>query len=158
MLIHHHHAPEHVRDKSGISISGIDGMLVKVSRCCNPVPGDPIIGFITQGKGVSIHKAECANLLSSDPKRWIDVSWDGIPEKHYRASLHILTENRRALFADISAQIAADNANIVEMTSAPSVNETCEFNLGVEVEDLSQLQQIIVHLRQKDYVISVCRN
>lgn len=158
MLIHHHHAPEHVRDKSGISISGIDGMLVKVSRCCNPVPGDPIIGFITQGKGVSIHKAECANLLSSDPKRWIDVSWDGIPEKHYRASLNILTENRRALFADISAQIAADNANIVEMTSAPSVNETCEFNLGVEVEDLSQLQQIIVHLRQKDYVISVRRN
>ena len=156
MLIQHHPSA-HDKDSAGISISGIDGMLVKVSRCCNPVPGDPIIGFITQGKGVSIHKAECANLLSSDPKRWIDVSWEGVSDKHYRAALHVLTENRRALFADISAQIAADNANIVEMTSNQGANDTCEFNLGIEVEHLSQLQQIISHLRQKDYVISIRR-
>lgn len=143
--------------KPGISIDGIDGMLVKVSQCCNPVPGDAIIGFITQGKGVSVHKAECVNLISSDPKRWIEVSWSGLEDKHYRAGIFVNTENRRGAFAEISSLISADNANIIEMSTSPTPTDTVDFRISLEVANLDQLRIIIGHLRQMPSVIAVRR-
>ncbi|SDP27578.1 RelA/SpoT family protein [Desulforhopalus singaporensis] len=140
-------------DKSGISIDGVDGMQVKISRCCSPVPGDPIVGFITMGRGVSVHNANCPNLLSADPQRWIDVSWAGIAEKTYKVTLQVSTENRKGIFADISTRISADNANIVDISAHTTPTNQAEMKISVEVEDLDHLKTVIQHLKQLPEVI-----
>ncbi len=142
---------------SAIKIDGIDDMLIKISQCCNPVPGDPIVGFITQGRGVSVHNAECANLLATDPKRWIEVSWTGMENSHYRANIYVQAENVKGVFADISAIISADNANIAEISALTSQTGTAEINIALEIKDLAHLQTVMAHLRQQPAVISVRR-
>jgi len=143
--------------RGGISIAGVEGMLIKISRCCSPLPGDPIVGFITQGRGVSIHKQDCANLKSTDPHRWIDVSWSGIEDKQYRASIHVRSENRRGVFAEISSIISADSANIVDISGHTTPADTADLNVTMEVRDLDHLQLVLQHLRQMEYVISARR-
>ncbi len=143
--------------KSGIRIDGIDGMLVKISQCCQPLPGDPIVGFITMGRGVSIHKADCINLLSSDPKRWIDVSWSGIVEKSYKVGIHISAENQRGIFAEISGAISSDNANIVDISAHTTETDRAEMTISLEVGHLEHLHTLMQHLRQLPAVIAVRR-
>ena len=140
--------------KAGISIDGIDGMLVKISQCCNPLPGDRIVGFITTGRGVSVHKADCVNLLSSDPQRWIEVSWAGLMDKHYKVGIHVSAENRRGIFAEVSAAISSDNANIVEVSAHVTPADTADLTITLEVENLDHLHVLMQHLRQMEYVIS----
>ena len=145
------------KDVSGVKIDGIDGMLVKVSQCCRPLPGDPIVGFITMGRGVSVHKANCHNLLSSDPKRWIDVSWSGIAEKTFRAGIHVSAENKRGIFSEISGAISLDNANIVDISAHTTQTDQADMTISLEVEDLDHLSALIQHLRQLPAVINVRR-
>ncbi len=148
-----------VRDDSGslINIDGIDDMLIKISQCCNPVPGDAIVGFITMGRGVTVHKADCLNLQHTDPQRWIDVSWSSNSKHYHRVELLVSAENRRGIFADISAAISSDNANIVEVSAHTTPVDTAEIRVAVEVEDLDHLQVLTQHLRQMKDVISVKR-
>jgi GTP pyrophosphokinase len=146
------------RSGSAISIDGIDDMLARVSQCCNPVPGDPIVGFITTGSGVSVHKSNCANLLSSDPQRWIEVYWNNLEHQSYRVEIQVTAENRRGIFADISSAISADMATIVEISAHVTAEDRAEFSIAIEVRNLEHLQHILQHLRQMDAVISVRRN
>ena len=143
--------------KPGISIDGIDGMLVKISQCCSPVPGDRIVGFITTGRGVSVHKADCGNLLSTDPLRWIKVSWDGIEDQHYKVGLHISAENTRGIFAEVSSVISADNANILEVAAHVTPADIADLTISIEVANLDHLHSLMQHLRQMEHVITVRR-
>jgi len=143
---------------SVIQIDGIDDMLIKISQCCNPVPGDLIVGFITTGRGVSVHKADCQNLLSTDPQRWMEVYWSNTESQQYRAELHVVTENNKGIFADITSAIGADNAAIVEISAHTTPTDTVDFSIAVEVRNLDHLQLLLQHLRQMDYVISVHRS
>ncbi len=145
------------KDKAGVSIDGIDGMLVKVSQCCRPLPGDPIVGFITMGRGVSVHKAGCHNLLISDPKRWIDVSWSGIAEKTYKVGIHVSAENKRGIFSEISGAINLDNANIVDISAHTTPTDQADMTISLEVENLDHLNTLMQHLRQLPAVINVRR-
>ncbi len=151
------HAGEEGKDISGVTIDGIDGMLVKVSQCCRPLPGDPIVGFITMGRGVSVHKSHCHNLLSSDPKRWIDVSWSGIAEKNYKVGIHVSAENKRGIFSEISNSINLDNANIVDISAHTTPSDQADMTISLEVENLDHLNILIQHLRQLPAVINVRR-
>ena len=143
---------------SVIQIDGIDDLLIKISQCCNPVPGDLIVGFITTGRGVSVHKTDCQNLLSTDPQRWIEVFWSNSDSQQYRAQLHIITENNKGIFAEISSAIGADNATIVEISAHTTPTDTVEFSIAVEVRNLDHLQLLLQHLRQMGQVISVRRS
>lgn len=143
--------------KAGISIDGIEGMMVKVSQCCNPVPGDSIVGFITHGRGVSVHKTDCQNLQATDPNRWIDVSWFGMDSKQYRVGLFVSAENRRGIFAEISAAISTDNANIAEISAHTTPQDTADIRITLEVENLDHLQKVMQHLQQMEHVITVRR-
>ena len=150
--------PTDMRDKPGISITGVDGLLIKVSQCCSPVPGDDIIGFITQGNGVSIHKAECPNLQASDPRRWVDVSWSVGGETYYRAGLQLLIANRRGVVADVTSVVSDDHGNILEISPLPvAVDDAFGYKVFLEVKDREQLQRIIGHLRQHPAVLSARR-
>lgn len=142
---------------TGVRIDGIDGMLVKVSQCCNPLPGDHIVGFITMGRGVSVHKANCPNLLSSDPKRWIDVSWSGIADKTYKVSINVVAENSRGIFAEISSTISTENANIVDISAHTTPTDQAQMTISLEVENLDHLRVLMQHLRQIPAVITVRR-
>jgi len=142
---------------SVIQIDGIDDILVKISQCCNPVPGDLIVGFITTGRGISVHKSDCPNLLSSDPQRWMEVFWSNADSQHYRAEIRITTENNKGIFGDISSAIGADNATIIEISAHTTPTDTVDFAVALEVKNLDHLQLLMQHLRQMSNVISVRR-
>lgn len=145
------------KKRDGIEIDGVDGVLTKISQCCHPVPGDAIIGFITTGSGISIHRADCANLLATDPERWLEVSWTGLPQNAHRAALLIRAENRKSLLAEISATISADDANIVELNARTTIENRAELDILLEVVDLKHLQVLQQHLLQMPEVIEVRR-
>ena len=142
---------------SSIYIDGVDDMMVKISRCCNPVPGDSIMGFITNGRGISVHKAECINLRATDPQRWIDVEWTTTHEVGHRVAIQVSAENGKGVFVAISSAISADDANIVEISAHTTPADTADFHIVVEVEGLEHLQRILLHLRQMEQVITARR-
>ena len=145
------------KKRDGIEIDGVDGVLTKISQCCHPVPGDAIIGFITTGSGISIHRADCVNLLATDPERWLEVSWTGLPQNAHRAALLIRAENRKSLLAEISATISANDANIVELNARTTIENRAELDILLEVVDLKHLQVLQQHLLQMPEVIEVRR-
>jgi GTP pyrophosphokinase len=137
----------------GIVIEGVDDMLVKISRCCHPVPGDPIIGFITSGRGISVHKKTCVNLLSTDPHRWIDVEWSASTQAGHRVEIRVSAENSNGIFSAISASISSDDASIVEISAHITPTDTADFHVALEVENLEHLEKILQNLRQMKQVI-----
>ncbi|MCI5147312.1 MAG: bifunctional (p)ppGpp synthetase/guanosine-3',5'-bis(diphosphate) 3'-pyrophosphohydrolase, partial [Candidatus Electrothrix sp. AR3] len=143
--------------RGALNIAGVDDMLAKISQCCRPVPGDPIIGFITTGNGVSIHKAECPNLLATDPERWIEVNWSSTEQGIHRTELFLRAEDRKNLLADISARISSDDANIVELNSRTNAENIAEFKVILEITNLQHLQHLKTHLQQMPEMIEVRR-
>ena len=143
--------------REAIDIDGVDDMLVKVSQCCKPVPGDEIIGFITTGSGISIHKVDCPNLRTTDPHRWIDVSWSGSLKSRHRTELLLRAEDKRGLLTEISTIISSDDVDIVEFNSRTTPDNIAEFNVVVEVEDLRHLHLLQQHLQQMPEMIEVRR-
>ncbi len=141
----------------GIVIEGVDDILVKISRCCNPVPGDPIIGFITSGRGVSVHKKTCVNLLSTDPQRWIDVEWSATTQAGHRVEIQVSAENSKDIFSAISYSISSDDASIVEISAHITPTDTADFHIALEVENLEHLEKILQNLRQMKQVIMARR-
>lgn len=139
-----------------VQIEGVDSMLIHISQCCNPVPGDPIIGYITFGRGVSIHKADCGNLRNVDPRRIIDVSWVQSQGQQHRVGLVISAENKKGLLAAVSSTISSSNANIAEL-SARTTGDTADIHVTIEVENLAHLRKLMQHLRQMKDVLSVRR-
>jgi GTP pyrophosphokinase len=144
-------------DSEGIIIEGVDDMLVKISQCCLPVPGDSIMGFITTGRGISIHKANCHNLLATDPQRRIEVDWSADVKTVHRAQIYLVTQNKKGMLAAVSNAISMDDANIVELDAKTSADNLATSNIMLEVENLDHLSRLLQHLRQIDGVIEVRR-
>mgnify|MGYP002775384381 FL=1 len=146
--------------KSGVVVKGIDNCLVKLSRCCNPLPGDEIIGYITKGRGVSVHRADCVNCkdLLSDEQRIIEVSWYKENTASYMADLEIYANDRSGLLADITVAIGDLKAKMVSI-NARTVNNgrVAIINVGVEVEDIEKLNKVIKAVRKVDSVYDVHR-
>ena len=138
-------------------IDGVDDMLVRVSQCCKPVPGDEIVGFITTGRGISIHKTDCVNLKSTDPRRWMSVSWSGSIKTMHRSELFIRAENRKNILADISSTISHDDADIVSLHARTTSDNVAELDVVLEVSDLKHLQILRQHLMQLPEIIDVRR-
>jgi len=141
----------------GIVIEGVDDMLVKISQCCLPVPGDSIMGFITTGRGISIHKANCRNLLATDPQRRIEVAWSADAKTVHRAQIYLVTQNKKGMLAAVSNAISMDDANIVELEAKTTSENLSTSNIMLEVEDLEHLSRLLQHIRQIDGVIEARR-
>ncbi len=142
---------------SAVHIDGIDDMMIKISRCCNPVPGDAIMGFVTNGRGISVHKAKCVNLLATDPQRWMEVEWATNQDSGHRVEIQVSAENGKGVFAAISSMISTDDADILEITARTTPADTADFHIAVEVESLQHLQTVLQHLRQMEQVITARR-
>ncbi len=143
-----------------IRVKGFDDLMVFRARCCNPIRGEKIVGYITRGKGVSVHSVSCPNVLNLlyDPERRIDVEWDrGSDSSPYTVRLTIQVEDRRGLLADVSARISGINTNIRNVEATADEEHHGRINMTVEISDVKHLQKVIKSLRGIDGVLDVER-
>ena len=141
----------------GIVIDGIDDILVKISRCCMPMPGDEVMGFITAGRGVSVHKANCPNLLATDPQRHIAVSWSQGAATGHQTNIRIMANDRKGLLVEVCNSLSIDDANIVNIDAHTAKDDLAKLNIVVEVNDLQHLGVVLQHIRQIDGIIEAGR-
>ncbi len=147
---------------SGVIIEGIDGCLVKFSQCCNPLPGDDIIGFITRGHGVSIHKRDCVNVTSSmkdktQLKRWVQASWADQTKTTFRSTIEVLATARDMLVVDIGVALSNQKVPIYEINARELKNGNASAVMTVGTAGKDQLDKIISILEKVPGVISVSR-
>ncbi len=150
------------KGKDGVTVEGVDNVLIKFSRCCNPLPGDDIIGFITRGHGISVHKRDCTNVprdLSScpEPERWVRVSWNQDVKKEFKAALQITALSRIGLMADISLQLANMRVNINEISSRDAKDGRSTIYMTITVSNVDHLKNVISRVEKVDGVLSVER-
>jgi GTP pyrophosphokinase len=142
----------------GIRVKGVDEVAVRLAKCCRPVPGDPILGYISLGRGITIHREDCKNVkaLRKAPERFVDVSWDGDNEASYRVALQVDAWDRTRLLEDLSRTFAEVGINILE-ASCTTKHPMVKNRFVVEVGDTQQLKQCISRLRNVDSVFDAYR-
>lgn len=152
------------KSSNGVVVEGIDNCLVKFAQCCNPLPGDEIIGFITRGHGVSIHKKDCVNVRASlsDPaqqERWIPARFaDSVTPKGFRSTLDIVANDRNALLADVSLVFANFRVPLHELNARELKNGNANIVATIGIQSVDQLNNIIKNIEKIDGVISVERS
>ncbi len=142
----------------GIVVSGIDDVLVRFAGCCNPLPGDAIVGYISRGRGITVHTTSCANLNSMEPERLVPVFWEGHEGQPYPVRIRILCRNEIGILAKVSAILAERRINIDSGQFRSLVDGTTEIDFTVEVEDVDHLYHTLDKLRRLDHVIEVMRD
>jgi GTP diphosphokinase / guanosine-3',5'-bis(diphosphate) 3'-diphosphatase len=147
------------RASNGIRVKGIGDVFVRFSRCCSPVPGDPVIGFVTRGRGVTVHRMDCPNMsdLSKDPERLIEVSWDENYHAAHPVEVVVSAIDRAGLLADIVNIVAEARINMLSTTSRAHKNKLATIDLVLEVKDLQQLQYVLAKMRKVKDVMTVER-
>ena len=143
----------------GVVVKGIDNCMVRLSKCCNPVPGDDIVGFITRGRGVSVHTKDCINIkqLVSQDNRMIDVYWYDDQESTYSVEIEILASDRSGILADIIKQIALVKTKLIAINSRVNKEKIVVTEATIEVENLDDLNNVLKALRKIDNVYEVKR-
>ena len=155
--------PKKVKSEQGIIVEGLDNCLVKFSKCCTPVPGDEIIGFITRGYGVSVHRADCPNAAPEKREapdqagRWIKVSWGTDTNESYPTILECLCKDRNNLLLDISTALSTTNTFVLGITTRSTEDGYAICRLEVRIRDDVQLKSLMNKLHQISGVLSVTR-
>ena len=144
---------------SGVIVKGIDNCLVKLSKCCNPLPGDEIIGYITKGRGVSVHRKDCVNVkdLLKEENRIIDVSWVEEKQASYNVDIEISANDRSGLLADITKALSTAKANIVGINAKTGKDRIAIIELTLETKNIDELNSILKAVRKVDSVYEVTR-
>lgn len=147
------------RAVDGVRVKGIDHVLVRFSRCCNPVPGDPIVGYITRGRGVSIHRLTCPNMkqLAASTERFIEVAWDKVTAAFYPVEIAVRSIDRPGVLSEVANVIAETRTNIISARATTYKDKTALIDLVLEIKDLDQLRFIMQRLEKVRDVVSVDR-
>ena len=135
------------KPRAGVLVKGLEDILIKFGKCCQPVPGDPIIGYITLGYGVTVHRASCLNALRSSPERQIEVEWNAGAAESYPAKIQIVSYDRMGLLADLVGSISKLGANILNASSDTKENKTVESLFTIAVADTGHLDRILDAIR-----------
>ncbi len=135
-----------IKSDDVLTIDGIDGVLMKISKCCMPMPGDEVMGFITAGRGISVHKAKCPNLLSTDHDRWVEVRWNDTESSH-QAQINIKADDQKGLLAEICNVVSEADANIINIDAHASTDSGATLYLVVEVKGLEHLDTVLQRIR-----------
>ena len=154
------HAPRALRSRTvGVHVEGLDDVMVRLSRCCTPVPGDEIMGFITRGRGVSVHRADCANAtaLSSQTQRVIDVEWDHDETATFVVSVEVEALDRSRLLRDVAEVLAEHHVNILTSRSQTSSDRVARFRFDFELADPNHLDSILRAIQRVDSVYEAYR-
>ncbi|NLL73864.1 MAG: bifunctional (p)ppGpp synthetase/guanosine-3',5'-bis(diphosphate) 3'-pyrophosphohydrolase [Clostridiales bacterium] len=151
------------KSNSGIVVKGIHDLAVRFSKCCSPVPGDEIIGFVTRGRGISIHRTDCINVINlpeDDRLRLIDAEWDETAEKEkglYRVDIKIYANNRTGVLVDLSKVLTENKIDVKSMNVRTSKQGTASINIGFEINGVEQLNDIIAKIRNIESIIDIER-
>jgi GTP pyrophosphokinase len=145
---------------TGVHVEGLDDVFVRLSRCCTPVPGDEIIGFVTRGRGVSVHRADCANAVSlahGQADRLIEVEWDQAPKGVFIASLEVKALDRARLLRDVTAVFADHQINILSCATQTGSDRVSKMRFDTELGDPSHLDSLLSTIRGIDSVYDAYR-
>ena len=144
---------------TGIIVKGIDNCLVKISKCCNPVPGDEIVGYITRGRGVTVHRKDCKNVkdLIKEEGRIIDVIWDGQKESSYNVDITVFANDRDGLLADVIKVISSSDAQLIAVSAKANREKIAIIEITVEVKNINDLNKTLRELGKIDSVYDVKR-
>jgi len=145
------------RLKDGVVVKGVDDILIRFGKCCQPVPGDPIIGYITRGYGVAVHRTNCVNALRLTPERQIEVDWNRETSETYPVKIQIVSLDRVGLLADVVGNISKFGANILTASSETHENKMVDSYFTIGVEDTSHLEKILSAIRKVKLVQDVKR-
>lgn len=152
--------PNHKKRESGVRVTGIDNLLIRLSRCCNPVPGDEIVGFITKGRGVSVHRADCTNINTDDAKdRLIQVEWETAlnDRKEYNVDIEITGYDRRGLLNEVLQAVSETKTNITAVTGKSDRNKAASIIMTIAIHNVAHLQKVVDRIKQIPDVYAVRR-
>jgi GTP diphosphokinase / guanosine-3',5'-bis(diphosphate) 3'-diphosphatase len=143
----------------GVHVEGLDDVMVRLSRCCTPVPGDEIMGFVTRGRGVSVHRTDCANALSlrSQADRVIDVEWDNDSPGNYVVSVEIEALDRSRLLRDVADVLSEHHVNILSCTSQTQADRIARLRFEFELADPGHLHSILLAVKRVGSVYEASR-
>lgn len=141
----------------GISLTGIDDVLIRLAKCCNPIPGDTIFGYISRGRGVTVHTENCPSLKVLDTERLVDVHWDITEKNTYPLSLCVIATDKRGILADVSSVIAHNDINITHAEVTTGADMKAVLNFNIDISDLDQYHKIAAAIMRLSGVISVER-
>jgi GTP diphosphokinase / guanosine-3',5'-bis(diphosphate) 3'-diphosphatase len=149
---------DRMRGTKGVRIQGVDGLMVRYAQCCQPVPGDPVVGYVTRGRGVSIHRADCPNLLllAHEPERRLEIDWQEAEGERFVVRLAIEANDRRSLYADIAGAVSSTGTDIRSM-DLHSTDGRVNGSVIVEVENLAHLEKIMKATRKVKGITDVAR-
>ncbi|MDD4897018.1 MAG: DUF5913 domain-containing protein, partial [Atribacterota bacterium] len=147
------------RVEKGVKIDGVDNILIRFAKCCHPVPGDDIIGYITRGRGVTIHRVECPNLknFSQEEERFINAEWYETEDTYFPVNIKIVSVDRKSLISDVSMIISNYKAGIKYINGVANKNNIAIIHLTIEVSTLDHLKEIMARLRSLKAVKEVKR-
>ncbi|MCB0354973.1 MAG: bifunctional (p)ppGpp synthetase/guanosine-3',5'-bis(diphosphate) 3'-pyrophosphohydrolase, partial [Bdellovibrionales bacterium] len=145
------------REKVGVQVSGLDDLLVRFAKCCEPLPGDRIVGFITRGRGVTVHRADCAQVLRSDPLRRVDVSWDIAVKAPRKVRLTIHSQDTIGLLSEVTRAMTNQGANISSAQVKTTEGNKAIHYFEMSVEDADQLEKVIRSIESVPGVLKVER-
>ena len=152
---------QRARSAVGVHVEGLDDVLVRLSRCCTPVPGDEIMGFVTRGRGVSVHRADCANavsLMSDQASRLIDVEWDGGSRKAvFRAGVEVVALDRSRLLRDVANSLSEQHVNIVACSTHTGNDRVAKMRFEFELADPTHLEAVLRTIKTIDGVYDAYR-
>ena len=153
--------PRRPRNIAGVHVEGLDDVLVRLSRCCTPVPGDDIVGFVTRGRGVSVHRTDCANaesLMSEQAARLVDVEWDGDQSRAvFRAAVEVVALDRSKLLRDVANSLSEQHVNIVACSTHTGSDRVAKMRFEFEMADPSHLESVLRTIKQIDAVYDAYR-
>jgi len=145
-------------DTEGIIVEGIDNCLVKLAKCCSPLPGDEIIGYISIGKGVSVHRVDCKNLQSLNiHERKINVSWKEKAKVSYQTMLRVKANDRTGVAMDVLARVQDNKIPVMSFNARQTTDNECIIEISVSIDSITQLQKLMKDIRKVDSVFDVRR-
>jgi GTP pyrophosphokinase len=145
------------KPKGGVVVKGVDDILIRFGKCCQPVPGDSITGYITRGYGVTVHRAGCVNALKMNPDRQIDVEWNTETIETYPVKIYIRSHDRVGLLADVVGNISKNEANILNAKTETQENKIVNSVFTIDVEDTGHLNRIMASIKKVKQVLEVKR-
>jgi GTP pyrophosphokinase len=152
--------PSHRRGSGGIYVEGLDDVMVRLSRCCTPVPGDRVIGFVTRGRGVSVHREDCANALAlaaDDKERLIEVEWDEDRSGVFVAAIEVKALDRNRLLADVAKVLSEHHVSIISSSTHTTPDRVSRMRFEFELADPAHLESVLEALKQLDSVYDAYR-
>ncbi len=143
--------------RAGVVVRGVDDILIRFGKCCLPVPGDSITGYITHGHGVTVHKIGCVNAVSVNPERQIEVEWNEEIKATYPVKIHVLSHDRVGLLADLAVNISKNGANIISVNSRTAENKMVDSYFLLSVRDIAHLDKVLSAIRKVKQIVEVRR-